>query len=203
MCYFWNTKVNKSLLIQRHLLITNWPKDLKQKGLWAGLPVLGEVGVRGCRRWLLESISFQSWVCDLEKSEWHQCNLQPTKHWGGAARIIKAEKQPKSDSEVLEILPCSNFRKETTQHLTPQHWLGLTVVGGKNLNMFLPSGIPSLNLIGSLGGCELKHFNSLGFNFLIFKVQIIKWKSLSHVQLFATPWAIQSTEFSRPEHWSG
>ena len=32
-----------------------------------------------------------------------------------------------------------------------------------------------------------------------------KWKqkSLSHVQLFATPWTILSMEFSRPEYWSG
>ena len=30
-----------------------------------------------------------------------------------------------------------------------------------------------------------------------------KRKSLSHVWLFATPWALQSMEFSRPEYWSG
>ena len=30
-----------------------------------------------------------------------------------------------------------------------------------------------------------------------------KWKSLSPVLLFATPWTIQSMEFSRPEYWSG
>ena len=30
-----------------------------------------------------------------------------------------------------------------------------------------------------------------------------KWKSLSFVQLFATPWTLQSMEFSRPEYWSG
>ena len=30
-----------------------------------------------------------------------------------------------------------------------------------------------------------------------------KWKSLSHVQLFATPWTIQSMELSRPEYQSG
>ena len=30
-----------------------------------------------------------------------------------------------------------------------------------------------------------------------------KWKSLSCVWLFATPWTIQSLEFSRPENWSG
>ena len=30
----------------------------------------------------------------------------------------------------------------------------------------------------------------------------VKWKSLSRVWLFATPWTIQSMEFSRPEYWS-
>ena len=31
----------------------------------------------------------------------------------------------------------------------------------------------------------------------------VKWKSLSRVQLFTTPWTIQSMGFSRPEYWSG
>ena len=30
-----------------------------------------------------------------------------------------------------------------------------------------------------------------------------KWKLLSQVWLSATPWTIQSMEFSRPEYWSG
>ena len=30
-----------------------------------------------------------------------------------------------------------------------------------------------------------------------------RWKSLSHVWLFATPWTRQFMEFSRPEYWSG
>ena len=30
-----------------------------------------------------------------------------------------------------------------------------------------------------------------------------KWKSFSGIQLFLTPWAVQSMEFSRPEYWSG
>ena len=30
-----------------------------------------------------------------------------------------------------------------------------------------------------------------------------KWKALSCVRLFATPWTIQSMEFSRPEYWCG
>ena len=32
---------------------------------------------------------------------------------------------------------------------------------------------------------------------------MVKWKLLSHVRLFVTPWAVQSMEFSRPEYWSG
>ena len=31
---------------------------------------------------------------------------------------------------------------------------------------------------------------------------LVKWKSLSCVQLFVTPWTKQSMEFSRPEYWS-
>ena len=31
----------------------------------------------------------------------------------------------------------------------------------------------------------------------------VKWKSLSRVQLFVTPWTIQSMDFSRPEYWCG
>ena len=31
-------------------------------------------------------------------------------------------------------------------------------------------------------------------------LDIWKWKSLSHVQLFETPWTIQSPEFSKPEY---
>ena len=32
---------------------------------------------------------------------------------------------------------------------------------------------------------------------------IMKVKSFSHVRLFATPWAIESMEFSRSEYWTG
>ena len=31
----------------------------------------------------------------------------------------------------------------------------------------------------------------------------VQQKSLSYVQLFATPWTIEPMEFSRPEYWSG
>ena len=30
-----------------------------------------------------------------------------------------------------------------------------------------------------------------------------QWNSLSHIQLFLTPWTTQSMEFSRPEYWNG
>ena len=40
---------------------------------------------------------------------------------------------------------------------------------------------------------------------IMYNPAVVGWKceSLSHVWLFATPWAIQSLEFSRPEYWSG
>ena len=31
---------------------------------------------------------------------------------------------------------------------------------------------------------------------------IVKWKLLSHVRLFTTPWTIWPMEFSRPKYWS-
>ena len=43
----------------------------------------------------------------------------------------------------------------------------------------------------------------------IFQARVLewgaKWRSLSHVRFFVTPWSIQSMEFSRPrpEYWSG
>ena len=37
---------------------------------------------------------------------------------------------------------------------------------------------------------------------LLMENLLSEWKSLSHVWLFATPWTIQSMEFSRPEYWS-
>ena len=33
-------------------------------------------------------------------------------------------------------------------------------------------------------------------------VCVLKWKSLSHVQLFVSPWTVNSMEFSREEYWS-
>ena len=34
-------------------------------------------------------------------------------------------------------------------------------------------------------------------------LKVWKWKSLSSVRLFVTPWTIYSMEFSRPEYWGG
>ena len=37
----------------------------------------------------------------------------------------------------------------------------------------------------------------------VFDVNLLRWKSLRCVWLFATPWTIESMEFSRPEYCSG
>ena len=41
------------------------------------------------------------------------------------------------------------------------------------------------------------------FLLLAFPLTLWKWKLLICVQLFASPWTVQSMEFSRPEYWSG
>ena len=44
----------------------------------------------------------------------------------------------------------------------------------------------------------------MGLSLSFSQVSEVKWnKSLSHVQLFGTPWTAQSLEFSRPEYWRG
>ena len=54
----------------------------------------------------------------------------------------------------------------------------------------------------SKGNIWLKYLTWLNWVILISTFEKIKWKSLSPVRLFVTPWTIQSVEFSRPEYWS-
>ena len=66
-----------------------------------------------------------------------------------------------------------------------------SVLGAVNITMNKPDKNPALKNPGDcrvLSNCGARKW---------------KWKSLSHVQLFVTPWTIQSMEFSRPEYWSG
>ena len=61
--------------------------------------------------------------------------------------------------------------------------------------------------------CIMKHLATpqMSISYRYMNIHIIKnthikewkWKLLSHVQLFATPWTIESMEFSRPEYGSG
>ena len=57
---------------------------------------------------------------------------------------------------------------------------------------FWPKDWTLISCISCNGRWILYHEHHLG-----------KWKSLSRLQLFATLWTIQSTEFSRPEYWVG
>ena len=49
-----------------------------------------------------------------------------------------------------------------------------------------------------LNECTLLYASTIP---VILILKVSEWKSLSHVQLFVTPWTIQSTEFSRPVDW--
>ena len=51
--------------------------------------------------------------------------------------------------------------------------------------------------------CKEQNSKELGMLGTWIKVNCESEKSVSHVQLFATLWTIQSMEFSRPEYWNG
>ena len=46
----------------------------------------------------------------------------------------------------------------------------------------------------------LKFYQNLNVSMRLY--WLVKWKLFSRVRLFATPWTIESMEFSRPEYWS-
>ena len=76
--------------------------------------------------------------------------------------------------------------------------------------VYLPEKIPWIeesDALQSLGldTTELdmtEHMSAAEFINLLYSWKW-KWKSLSHAWLFATPWTVQSMEFSRPEYWMG
>ena len=68
------------------------------------------------------------------------------------------------------------------------------------MNWTIMAWIPRAHIY-VLSGNFFNHL--LIFMFCLFAERNWKWKSLSCFWLFASPWTIQSMEFSRPEYWSG
>ena len=60
---------------------------------------------------------------------------------------------------------------------------------------------PTSRIFDAVNSCGVWEFASLTNCQGI--VMLVKWKSLICVQLFGTPWTIQSMGFSSPEYWSG
>ena len=78
--------------------------------------------------------------------------------------------------------------------LRPQPKPVRTVTPGKQQAPLSPVSLPCMNQ-------NAGHQGSI--NKCCFGQRVSEWKSLSRVWVFATPWTIQSVEFSRPEHWNG
>ena len=87
--------------------------------------------------------------------------------------------------------------------LTSHAWLALSILPPKCLlNCY-----PQCDLLSSFSSKEraleirtvLRRLQGLGCK----EIGLWKWKSLSRVWLLATPWTLQSMEFSRPKYWSG
>ena len=81
-----------------------------------------------------------------------------------------------------------------------QYWIGTWSVRSMNQGKLevVKQEMARVN-INILGISELKWTGMGEFN----SVQFSSVQSLSPVQLFVTPWTIQSMEFSRQEYWSG
>ena len=84
------------------------------------------------------------------------------------------------------------MRQNRGNHKLPQHlWRCFSVLTGWNrFNLGSPPW---------WGGQSQQKPNSVKTPM----VEEVKWKLLNQVQLFVTPWTIQSMKFSRPEYWSG
>jgi len=76
---------------------------------------------------------------------------------------------------------------------------GIELVSPALAGRFLSTSSPGKFAITSSNN----FFLPLSYSLLRFPECIVKLKLLSRVQLFEIPWTIQSTEFSRPQYWSG
>ena len=88
-------------------------------------------------------------------------------------------------------------------HLGKLHYFWpVTFTPSLFLLSFLGSNLHNFRFIFSHSSLKLCSFRFFQFCFLCTLFWKWKWKSLSRVWLFATPWTIQSMEFSRSEYWS-
>ena len=105
-------------------------------------------------------------------------------HWILQARILEWVAMPSSRGSsrtrywaLISYLPCNG-----RQVLYHWHHLGSPYFSGE-------APYPMLNKWDEWNHCLASNLKN--------------WKSLSHVQFFATPRTMESMEFSRPEYWSG
>ena len=95
-------------------------------------------------------------------------------------------------SWASRLLPCLAY----CQQCYSEHW-GACILWA----MFLSIYMPRRGITGSCGNSVFSFLRSL--HTVLYSGYEVKWKSLSRVRLFVTPWTLQSMEFSRPEYWDG
>ena len=101
--------------------------------------------------------------------------------------------------------PACHFRRWKRPGVQSLDWKDLFEGGMATYSSILAWSIPWTEEPGrlwSMGLWRVRH----DFSDLVcikVKCSLWVWKSGSCVGLFATPWTIQSVEFSRPEYWSG
>ena len=126
-----------------------------------------------------------------------QVDSLPLSHLGNPWQNWAESNQAENARKVLSSLPLfSALRQDIHSFLETDSCQPSSVPG--NLQLNLTPLVPSLQF-ATLGSLKLFSF-VLSFLYKCIVVCwkcYIKWKSLNRVQLFATPWTIQSMEFSR------
>ena len=116
-------------------------------------------------------------------------------------------------SSCLQTFPASeSFSNESALHIRwPKYWgFSFSISPFSEYSGLISFRMDWFDLLAVQGTLKslLQHHSSKASilkhsAFLMVHTRKWKWKWLSHVRLFSTPWTIQSVEFFRPEYWSG
>ena len=120
------------------------------------------------------------------------------KNWGPKETTIRSFPSPHTSPPCYKC-PCTPVY--LTQHIRSRYWKKKII---RHITRCKAQS-EETEQASELGMLELSdwEFKTTIIDVLSAPVIEVKWKSLSSVRLFVTPWTIQSMEFSRPEYWSG
>ena len=163
-----------------------WALSRASLGPWEEKPSYhGLKGNRG-EKWERKRDNFQRcWVRNERRLDKNPCKEKPVKG------DIVSDKAETKGREKLKVWEKMMYLIEELPHLLSleeirEWWVNISS-GRWRIRTWWPQFFPWISESDKTKYCHESE----------------KWKSLNRVQLFATPWAVWSMDFSRPEYWSG